>query len=117
MCMVWMMRERKYRTHPKVMPRLKAKIYHEQGNFIFSIFPDSGGSLTIISADIVNKEKIPVDHGCRTPKLIAVNGKKIKVDGVAAIGIKNLHNGMMVRVLAIVSPDVKNDIIVGYLYK
>ena len=100
--------------HPDVTPHMKAQISHENWSFIFSTFPDTGGCLTLISSDIANEMKIPVDINHATPRLVAVNGKKIRVDGVASIRVENLCNGVVTRILAVVSPDLKRDIIIGF---
>ena len=100
--------------HPEVTLRLKANFDHNYGSFTFSAFPDTGGCLTMITLDLLTIKKIQVDQNFNIPKLVAINGKYVRTDGVVSMIIRNLHNGISSRVLIIVSPDLKNDVIIGF---
>ena len=49
------------------------------------------------------------------PKLVAINGKYVCTDAVALMQIQNPSNGISMQVLVIVSPNLKNDLLIGYL--
>ena len=100
--------------HPEVTPCLKAKFSYDNGSFTFRAFPDTGGCLTMIAFNLVAYKKIRVDYSFNIPKLIAVNGENVRTDGVVPMEILNTHNGKSSKTLVIVSPDVKNDIIISF---
>ena len=99
--------------HPEVMPRLNILISHTEGCFNFQAFPDSGGSTIMITSDLAQRKKINVNYP-QTPKFVAVNGVKLRINGLATITIKNLNNVVGKNFAVIVSPDVTEDILIGY---
>ena len=100
--------------HPEVTPRLKVKISHDEGNFSFRAFPDSGGCITMIATNLAKKKGITINNQTKTPKFIAVNGDELQIDGTCTLRITNLHNDITKSIVAIVSPDVLNDFIIGF---
>ena len=100
--------------HPEVTPRLNTVISHACGRFTFDAFPDSGGCMTMIATDLAKKEDIEINYNVQTPKFVAVNGAELRIEGVASVNIENTSNGMVKSMAIIVSPDMKNDLILGY---
>ena len=100
--------------HPEVTPHINATYLHSNGSFKFPAFPDTGGCLTMISSDLASKKKIHVVTNFNVPKLVAINGKDVQKDGIASLHIQNPHNGISSDVLAIVSPNLKNQLIIGF---
>ena len=58
--------------------------------------------------------KIHVNENFNVPKLVAVIGKYVRMEGVISLIIQNLHNGFSYQVLVIISPDITNDVILGF---
>ena len=100
--------------HPEVTPRLDTLITHSQGEFTFKAFPDSGGCTTMMASDLAKREGIEINYNVKTPKFVAVNGAELKIDGVAILRVKNQNNDVTKTIAVIISPDVRNDFIIGY---
>ena len=67
-----------------------------------------------IATNLALRKEIPINKQSKTPKLIAVNGDELQIDRMCILHITNLHNGISKTIIAIVSPDVSDDFIIGY---
>ena len=95
--------------HPEVSPRLNVIIKHKNDDF-----PDLGGSVMMITKDLAIKKNLEILHNVKMPTFAAINGVELQIDGTTIIEIENLSNGIKKTTVTIVSPDVSNDILVGY---
>ena len=68
----------------------------------------------MIAKDLAIKKRMNIAHNVKTPTFATINGAELQIDGTVAIDIENLHNGIRKMTMAIVSPDVSNDILIGY---
>ena len=100
--------------HPEVTPRLNVIVKHKNGNFSFPVFPDSGRAVTMIAKDLAVEKNMEIVCDAKMLKFAAVNGAKLQIDGTTLIEIENLDNGIRKTTVVIVSPDVSNDILLGY---
>ena len=102
--------------HPEVTPQLKTYIYHKCRWFPFRMFPDSGGSLTLVATDLVHRKHILMEDPAfyHFPWFTTINRNKLCINGIVDIYVKIKHNGLMHCIKAIVSPDVSNEIILGF---
>ena len=68
----------------------------------------------MIASNVAKKQKIPMNYNSNTPTFVAVNGVELQIEGTATIKVMNLNNGVEKKFAIIVSPDVSNDILLGY---
>ena len=68
----------------------------------------------MIASDLVTRKNVHVDKNFNIPKMVAVNGEYVRTEGVISMSICNIHNGITSRVLIIVSPDLRNNIIISF---
>ena len=102
--------------HPKVTPHLKVKVRHGNGWFSFASFPDSGSANSIISSKLMSRFGIKVsDVPAPLPELTAVNVILLHMDGVAKLHVLLPHSGISASIVVVVSPDVKEGLLLGYL--
>ena len=100
------------REEDEVTPRLPLSISHRDGSFPFSCFPDTGSATTLLSSDIALQQKIPVTRPHPPPKFVSVNGDPVLTTGVVEIVLQAPSS--WIRTSAVMSPAIKNDLIVGF---
>ena len=100
--------------HMEVTPCLKATIIHDGGSFWFDVFPDSGGTACLVLKDLVQKYGLEMRCLKNLPKFQAINGELLSVEGLVCIKISNDANLLEIPITAIVSVDVKNEILIGF---
>ena len=102
-------------VHPKVTPLLKVRVHHAKGRFLHPSFPDSGSAISLASSELASRFGVEVSKTpASLPQLTAVNGDPLRVDGVARLRIGIPHSGKSIRTVVVVSPDVKEGLLIGY---
>ena len=102
-------------VHPKVTPLLRVRIRHSKGRFFFPSFPDSGSAISLISSGLASRFGVEVfKTPASLPRLTAVNGESLRVDGVAKLRVGVPQSGISASTVVVVSPDVKEKLLLGY---
>ena len=87
-------------------------ISHCNGSFPFSCFPDTGSATTVLSSDIAVKHRIPINKQAPPANFVSVNGDPVPTTGVVEIVLQAPSSST--KTSAVVSPAVKDEIIVGF---
>ena len=69
----------------------------------------------MIAMDLAKGENMEINYSVKTPKFVTVNGTELKIDGVTIATVENQSNGIRKSMVIIISPDMSNDFILGYL--
>ena len=102
-------------VHPNVMPLLKVPIHHAKGWFVYPSFPDSGSTISLASSELASRFGVEVSKmPASLPQLTAVNGDPLWVNGVTRLWIGILHSGNFIWTVLIISPYVKEGLLLGY---
>ena len=103
-------------VHLKVTPLLKVRIHHAKGRFVYPSFPDSGSTISLASSELALRFGVEVSKMLASlPQLTAVNSDPLRVNGVARLWIGIPHSGNFIQTVVVVSPDVKEGLLLGYL--
>ena len=103
-------------VHPKVTPLLKVRIHHAKGRFVYPSFPDRGSAISLASSELALRIGVKVSKTpASLPQLTTVNGDPLRVNGVARLRIDIPHSGNFIRTVIVISPDVKEGLLLGYL--
>ena len=73
--------------------------------------PDSGATGTVISLNIVKKNRIPISPKGNT-KLVAANGQEMACEGVAPLRIQ--YGKRIILANAVVTSSMENDLLIGW---
>ena len=100
------------REENEVTPRLPLSISHRNGSFPFSCFPDTGSATMLLSSDLALKHKIPVTRPTPPHNFVSVSGDPVPTTGVVEIVLQAPSS--RTKTSAVVSPTIKDEIIVGF---
>ena len=98
---------------PEVTPRLPATISNSSGKFKFKCFPDTGSGASLISSDLVLLHGFNVQKREDNTVYVTVNGQRLTISGKVHVIIE-LDNGVVAEICLLVSPDVRQEVLLGY---
>ena len=68
----------------------------------------------MMSSDLAQRENIKINYNATTPKFAAINRVELKIDGLANLSVQNLNNSISKKFVIIASPDVLNEVLIGF---
>ena len=99
----------------EVTPCLPIVATHESGSFHFRSFPDTGSGVSLMSHDLTVLHNLRILPHRDTTYFVAVNGSKLNVSGRVLINIRVPSSSIERLVNVVVSPDLQNEFIIGYM--
>lgn len=97
----------------KFTPRAEIEAHPNEGtSFRLQVLPDTGATETLISHDLVQKFKVPIDETQRR-QIKAANGSELRCAG--AVYLRLVHLGKYeAHVSAFVTPDIRDQLILSW---